>query len=135
VAKVGFDGLAGHEERLGDFTVGLAAGGEFGDPALAGSEGLEAGEHLSAGACARGGELLAGFGGEGCRAAAMREVQRRTEVLSCLTLCLLRRRIAPSSSSAWACSPRQPAGPSTWVASCRKAIPDVRFGRLVQRTP
>lgn len=41
--EVNFDGVRGDEQHLGDVTVGVAGGGEFSYPPLAGGESVRAG--------------------------------------------------------------------------------------------
>ena len=57
---MGFDGSAGHEQRLCDLRVGEPFGGHLGHAALLRGEGVEAGEDERAWPRSRGRELRAG---------------------------------------------------------------------------
>jgi hypothetical protein len=81
---VRFDGLAGHEERLGDLAIGHALRRHPSDACLACGERVPAAEGVPARPRASHDELLAGAPRKRGRATAVRKIEALPEPLACL---------------------------------------------------
>jgi hypothetical protein len=84
VAQVGFDGLGGDEQGLGDLAILQPAGGHCGHAALAWGERFAPDPDNSAGAGAGGGELDPGSLAQRCGATRLGEPESAPERLACV---------------------------------------------------